>query len=333
MKITAVSFTENGTSLVKKLAEALGAEGYAFEKYASDGLKPFKSLTEMLDKKFDKSYALIFVGACGIAVRAIAPHIKSKTTDPAVLVIDEKGKFVIPILSGHIGGANELAEKIAALIGASVVITTATDINGVFAVDVFAKKNNLHISDMQTAKLISAELLRGHKIGLYSDIEFKNPPDCFCKSAEIGICISHNGDKKPFKKTLNLIPKNVILGVGCKKGTSDITVSAAEFLKVNGISIESVCKIASIDIKKDEPAIKCLAAEWGVPFETFTTAALAAQKGDFTASEFVKETVGVDNVCERSVAAAGGELTVKKTAAAGVTFAAGTLKFEANFGK
>ncbi len=331
MKITAIAFTENGAKVVKQLTEIIDAKGYLFSKYAENGLEPFDNLAELVDEKFCKSDALVFVGACGIAVRAVAPHIKDKATDPAVIVIDERAEHVIPVLSGHIGGANELAKKIAKITGASPVITTATDINDKFAVDVFAVKNKLHIADMEAAKLVSAELLRGRKIGLYSDFAAKNTPDIFSKDAEVGICISHDGEKKPFNKTLNLIPKNVVLGVGCKKGKADIISFADELLTGCKISREAVCAVASIDLKKDEGAIISLCEWLDVPFLTYTASYLAELDGDFSASEFVKKTVGVDNVCERSVTAAGAEITVRKTAQNGVTLALGTIKREIDF--
>ena len=102
-------------------------------------------LSEWTAENFQKSDALIFIGAVGIAVRAIAPHCKSKATDPAVIVLDERGRFSIPILSGHLGGANDLAKKLASICGAVPVITTATDIEGVFAVDEWAKAQNCHV--------------------------------------------------------------------------------------------------------------------------------------------------------------------------------------------
>lgn len=333
MKIAVAAFTENGGKIAEILKKEIGAEGYLFKKYELDGLKPFESLSELMREIFDKYEAIIFIGACGIAVRAIAPYIKSKVFDPAVVVVDERAEFAVPILSGHIGGANELALKIAEITGAKPVITTATDTNGKFSVDVFAVKNNLHIADMRMAKLISAELLQGHKIGLYSEFKLENVPDCFCENAEIGICISHDGEKKPFLETLNLIPKNVVLGAGCKKGTSDMIMLAGEFLAAHGISREAVCMIASIDLKKDEKAMNRLADELGVPFRTYTARELSEQIGEFTSSEFVKETVGVDNVCERAVCASGAELAVKKTAKNGVTLAAGTISLKIDFGR
>lgn len=331
MRITAIAFTENGTGKLDILKNSLGAQCYTVQKYARGGIIGFDNLSALVRKTFYDSDALIFVGACGIAVRAIAAHIKSKMTDPAVLVIDEKCKYVVPILSGHIGGANDLSIKVAELTGAVPVITTATDINGKFAVDVFAAKNNLYIGDMEIAKLISAEILQEHKIGLYSDFGLKNTPDIFSENAELGICISYDGEKKPFAKTLNLIPKNVVLGVGCRRDAADIAAFVQDFLAEQKISREAVCAVASIDLKKKERAIINLAKDLDVPFLTYTADELAGLDGDFTSSEFVKNTVGVDNVCERSVAASGAEVTVKKTAKDGATLALGTIKREIDF--
>lgn len=331
MRIAAIGFTQNGGKAVKKLTGKLGASGYLFEKYSVDGLIPFGSLSELVGEKFDTSDALVFVGACGIAVRAVAPYIKSKITDSAVIVMDECERFVIPVLSGHIGGANELALKIADITGAQAVITTATDINGKFSVDTFAVKNNLYISDMEMAKLISAEVLSGNKIGFYSDFEVKNIPDCFNENAEIGICISHDGAKKPFKKTLNLVPKNVVIGIGCKKGTPDVKRLVKRVLSEHNISREAVCMAASIDLKHNEEAIKFLCRDWDLELKTYTAEELMEQDGDFSASAFVMETVGTDNVCERSVVALGADLTVKKTAENGVTVAVGEFNTVLDF--
>lgn len=114
--------------------------------------------------------AIIFVGATGIAVRAIAPFIHGKSVDPAVLVIDEAGRYVISLLSGHLGGANALARTAAALIEAEPIITTATDAESAFAVDTFAKENGFLLMDLRKAKAVSAKVLRGEKLRIYSDI-------------------------------------------------------------------------------------------------------------------------------------------------------------------
>lgn len=176
MNIAILSFTKSGAVICRRLKAGLNGLGHRCDAYGkapfaeAEGLHTF---TEGLDgwtkAAFETKDAILFVGACGIAVRAIAPYIKNKAVDPAVIVIDEKGHFVISLLSGHLGGANELTRSIAKIIGAVPVITTATDLNGCFAVDEWAKNNNLRIGSMALAKDISAALLRGETIGVVSD--------------------------------------------------------------------------------------------------------------------------------------------------------------------
>ena len=145
------------------LVREMDVKGYVFEKYKTDGLETFNNVSSLVRDIFKKYNAIVFVGACGIAVRSIAPYVKDKAKDPAVVVVDEKGNFAIPILSGHIGGANDLAEKIAALTSGVAVITTATDINKKFSVDTFTVRNNLHIGDTKLIKEISSRILNDKK--------------------------------------------------------------------------------------------------------------------------------------------------------------------------
>ena len=213
-----------------------------------------------------------------------------------------------------------MAEKIAALTSGVAVITTATDINKKFSVDTFAVRNNLHIGDTKLIKEISSRILNDKKVGLYTDYELKNVPDCFEESNEVGICISDD-DKKPFR-TLNLMPKNVVLGIGCRKGCETVEESILAFLKVNGVSVYSLFAVATVDIKKNEKGIVEFCEKFDIPLLTFSAETLAAVEGEFTASEFVKKTVGVDNVCERAaVYASHGRLIAGKWAEDGVTTA------------
>ena len=330
MKIIAIAFTKNGGEVAKLLADKMNTDGYIISTHPTDGLKTFSSLHTVTKEGWEDYDALVFIGAAGIAVRAIAPYVDNKANDRAVVVVDEKGDFVIPILSGHIGGANELAKKIAAVTGGTAVITTATDINNKFSVDTFAVKNNLYIGDTKLIKEISSRVLDGEKIGLYSDYELKNIPDIFTENAETGMCISHE-NKKPFPITLNLIPKNVVLGIGCKRNCEKVEESVLEFLKSNNLDVNALSVVATIDIKKNEKGITDFCSKYSLPLMTFTADELGDTKGDFTPSEFVLKTVGVDNVCERAVCAAGAKLTYKKTALNGTAIAAGTLKTDIDF--
>ena len=176
MKISIICFTLTGQQTGEKLKKALEEQEHAVSlytksKYIPESIK--ESTKEWAGKQFESADGIISMGATGIAVRSIAPYVASKKTDPAVLVTDECGKFVISLLSGHLGGANELALQAAEALHAVPIVTTATDLEGKFAVDVFAKKNNCHIFRMKEAKEVSAALLAGEKVGFYSEFPWE----------------------------------------------------------------------------------------------------------------------------------------------------------------
>ncbi len=292
-------------------------------------LSDFKSkcLASCVEERFTED-CLVFVGAAGIAVRAIAPFIKSKQTDPAVVVVDEKGEFAIPILSGHLGGANKYSMQIATILGAQAVITTATDINNVFAIDVWAKENDFFCYNTEAIKHVSATLLKGEKVGFYSDFPTKNvlPPFFAQDAKEVGIYITNNiTAKSPFDKTLFLIPKSYVLGIGCRKDIDEYLFEKTllEFLKKNNIEIHLISAAVSIDLKKDEKAIVEFCKKYKIDFFTYSASELQSAEGEFTQSDFVKNVTGVDNVCERSLALHTGSnnFLIKKTAINGATFA------------
>ena len=329
--ITIISFTKKGGDINKRLTDILSEfdiTSYTLEKYLFDNrVKPLGNLKETVKRHFNDD-AVIFIGAVGIAVRSIAPYIKDKFCDPAVLVIDELGRYVIPLLSGHVGGANELANYIGGALSAAPIITTATDINGTFAVDVFAKKNNLLISSRKLAKDVSAALLDNNCIDIDSDIksidvkELKKKLNPKNKACDIKVRIT---DRIYDDTVLTLIPKNLYIGVGCKKNTDADKMwdFVNDIFRLEGLDIRAVKSIGSIDIKRDEDAVKNLANRLNVPFLTFTKDELNSVSGDFFESEFVRKTVGVGNVCERAVCIQCNNLIVKKTAREGMTVAIG----------
>lgn len=335
MKNAVIAVTENGYKLALKIREKLpDAELFIYKKYAVSGEKSFEKIGELTGRLWNGYDALVFITACGIAVRAIAPFVRSKFTDPAVIAADDSGHFAVSLLSGHIGGANELAEKIGGMIGALPVITTATDNAGRFSPDMFAKANGLAIENAEAAKLVAAASLRGEIIGLYSDYPCENIPEGLIgEDGSCGICISSDITKKPFETTLRLIPKNIVIGAGCRKNASfsDLEAHILKTLSDAGLSLSGLKILATIDIKKDEPAMKKFAEKYGLELRTFSASELLAVSGDFDESEFVKSTVGVGNVCERSAAACGAEIVVRKSKGNGVTCAVGLLPFKADF--
>ena len=288
MTVHAIAFTQRGQSLE-------GALGIPVDR----GVPVMKWTQE----HFDTADALIYIGAAAIAVRAIAPHIKDKTTDPAVLAIDEAGKYVIPLLSGHIGGANALAVEIAKKIGAEAVITTASDIRGLPAIDVWATQNDCAIENPEAIKAFSARVLAGRSVGT---------------------AITERSIVPPFAVTLFLRPRTLVLGAGCKKGIDKYCFEkcALDFLKTNGLSLLSLKALATIDIKKDEAAFRYFCDKYALPLMTYDALTLRALPGTFAHSDFVEKTVGVGNVCERAaVCASNGRLLVGKTKYEGLTLA------------
>lgn len=311
MTTAVISFTQKGDELNEFISKKLSADSY----------RDSKNISSFMNRMIEEYNALIFIGAAGIAVRLIAPYVINKAVDPAVIVCDENGEFVIPILSGHIGGANELAVRLSKLMNAVPVITTATDINNIWAVDTWAAQNNYCIENIENIKYISASLLRGEKVGLACDFRMAGglPDNVRFGSFENGIVISPFL-KKPFKNTLNIVPKCVSVGVGSKKNTA--ADSLVDVFKDTGLSLNSIKNVATLDTKRDTPCINVLMGYLHTSLNTYTAEELNRVKGKFTKSDFVKQTVGTDNVCERAACAGGGRLIVKKTIGDGVTLAA-----------
>ena len=292
MKIAIASFTRNGCAWNQKLCAALkkhSCEGYALEKYGKEAGIPAiaPSLPAWTERMFQKMDAILFIGACGIAVRSIAPYVKSKKTDPAVLCMDEQGKFVISLLSGHIGGANELTEEVAAVTGAVPVITTATDVNHKFAVDVFAVKNHCEICEMELAKETAALLVDGKTVGFCSrfPVDGTKPEELIPEEAakpSMGICITTSEEDSPYERTLHLIPKVITVGIGCKKNTpaGRIEEKVLAALAAAGISPKAVRQAASIDLKAQEPGILQLVEKYGWQYRTFSAEELKQRRGN-----------------------------------------------------
>jgi len=342
--ISIIAFTANGCSLAEKVARFLGDECKTFSKTKADhgGTIPIEgSLAEWTRDAMAVSEAVIFISATGVAVRSIAPYLKDKITDPAVICMDDTGKFVISLLSGHVGGANRMAVRIAASVGGIPVVTTATDVHGKFAVDEFAVTNGMRFNNKAVAKEISARLLDGGVVGFKTDYPYlKELPDGveMRESGDLGILISSRYNPLlPFDKTLVLAPRNYILGIGCKKNTPYEVMKdlVDRVLKDNKISHDSISVIASIDLKKDEPAIKELGKYLKAPLVFYTSDELNSLEDiGFSSSEFVKSITDVDCVCERSAVMASpkGKLICRKTAENGVTVAIVKDIFEVRFG-
>jgi len=339
--------TPDGVSLALKVREA-----FAGILHVPDRLMPcpapcfsFSRLADSVRDRFPLFDAHIFIMSTGIVVRVIAPCIVSKTTDPAVVVMDEKGRHVISLLSGHIGGANRLAASIAEKLQAAAVITTATDIHQVPAIDVIATDHGLFIENPQAIKTISMAFLDHEPVCLYDPLhrldrvsslfEKTVPEDLFNRSSE------QRPDDPPVvivddrrldfpKKSLILRPQSLIAGIGCNRNTdaAEIRNFLIEQMEQCALSMNSLSAIATIDIKSDETGLLEAARQLDLPIQFFTREELAGIVIP-TPSEIVNHHIGVPSVCEAAAILASnkGELIVPKRISPNVTLAIARIDF------
>lgn len=329
MIICICSFTRAGKLLKEKIKESLPNEIF-LDKEENE------KLSNWVQWCFIHHLPVIFIGAAGIAVRTVAPFVDNKLTDSPVIVIDEKGQFVIPLLSGHVGGANTIAREVAEKINGTAVITTATDVENKFAVDVFAENNGLRIENKDGIKTISSKVLNNEKVKFWisSDIKVCNksiPEQIKIISNEekkCDVCIGSVKDKSKLPESLlYLWPKTFTLGIGCKKGKTFSELKEALESVVSKEMLENINSLSSISLKKNEIGLNMLAQFYHWPFITYDAEVLEKvilEQDDFSESQFVKEITGVSNVCERSAICTAGKdssLIIKKTCLNGITVA------------
>lgn len=324
MKAYSISFTEKGQAIQTKISEIFNGQGIETKEY-------FKGVKTFTGEAFQNSEIIVFVGAMGIAVRSIAPYIKSKDNDPAVIVVDELGQYVIPVLSGHIGGANKNAVILAERLDAVPVITTATDVNEKLAIDNWAVENNFSILDIGKIKYISSAVLEDSKIALVADNKnqyIANKSKLLSKAysnfvnydihqtdqitEQNVIVISESCSQIKNKNTFNLCPKNIFIGMGCRrdKDVSEFEEFFLEILNEHTISLKQINSISSIDLKKDEAAFWNISKKYNLKLNFYASTQLEEAekytKYSFSESQLVKNTTGVGNVCERAAVLAAG---------------------------
>lgn len=363
MKLVIMSFTSSGEEISNRIKTKF-EESLKNYDVLEINKKTFKDrLSNHMKDIFNNYDALIFIASTGIAVRLISPFIESKTVDPAVIVIDDLGKYTISLLSGHIGGANELTLKISNILKNKAIITTASDARGIDAVDVFAKRNNFYIEDMMQAKNLTSLMVEGKKIKLISEVDvelnYKNAEiivvmsleeykekNCNLKyiaksknykSLEIKkevdfegtIIISSNQNvenylnKEDNKQLCILRPKNLNIGIGCRRGKTkdEIMFGIKKVFKDNNLSLNSIAKVGTIDIKYDEAGIIEVSKELNAEMVLFSKNDIENVSDQFDKSKFVKSNVGVTSVCEPCAYLLGKEILVYKKIFNGVTIA------------
>ena len=321
MSLGIIAFTEKGRDLAGRILSHTDGRLYTKETRPSSSREDFPKIWSNHD-------GIIFIGATGIAVRYIAPHLVKKDEDPAVLSIDDQGRFVISLVSGHLGGANELAAMVARIIDGTPVITTASDSRGFTAIDLIAKRNGLYIEDLSSITPITTLMVDGEDLGYFSTVDipvdypnlkvFTNPQDI--SGVKGGLLITEKLVDLDLPHTI-LRPKNLHLGLGARRGVpfDKILALVEETFQDQGLSLHSVKSVGSIDLKADEEGIIKLADHLNVPFITFTKDELIPYEGQCRGSDFVKKTVGVGSVSCTSALKLGGQLIVDKNAQDGIT--------------
>lgn len=327
MKIALISINKYGDIIANKIKNKLAIEVFRKDKNQKFNIK---ELSRKLMIEYD---AVVFVSSTGIAVRSIAEFIKNKTKDPAVIVIDILGKYVISLLSGHIGRANELSLKIADILGAEPIITTATDNLKIEAPDVVASKNGFIIDNMELEKEMAALLVEGKKVAFIDEDKIIKTPKGYSESMDNVqgvIYITNKLNMRPNKchlKELKLIRKNIVLGIGCRKNYNVEKMQNAVLKKLEDFNIDkrAVKRIVSIDLKKDETAIKELCKNLKAEFITYSKYDIKKVEAEFSGSAFVYKTIGVKSVCEPCVKLSNAKFISRKMKLDGMTLCIGKL--------
>jgi len=332
VKWAVLTLTKGGLEQAKRIKNIINeVDIYTLPKWKdSQAYEIEGKLDEFVGNIFDKYSTLVFIMATGIVIRSIANHIKHKAIDPAILVMDEKGEFVISLLSGHLGGANDAARLLSKKLGARPVITTSSDVNDTMAVDTIAMKLNCVLDNFEQAKNITALIVNKEKVGIKSDIPISfNLPENIVKvdddSKDIkGVIYVTNKMKFDFSTPkVQIIPRNIVVGIGCRKGIhkDHIIDVVNRFLCINNVHPKSIKHFATVDVKKDEQGIIEASKYFNVPLKIISREQIRMVEQKFEISDFVKKTIGVGAVCEPCayLSSMKGQFIMRKTPAQGVT--------------
>lgn len=352
MRIAVVAITRNGAVLGKKLREGLaGAELYVSSRYAGQAGKERADfepgdLKGLLASLWGAVDGFVLIMATGIVVRMIAPLLESKQSDPAVVTMDDAGRFAISLTSGHLGGANELAERCAFIIGARAVITTATDVNNLPSFDMLAREQGWVIDDISRIKILNSLLLDDAEIAVVDPsgqtrcwfhgrgrLTFYDTFAEALDSRARGLLFVTNRHLPPRTQPDNLLilrPRNLVLGIGCNRGTAadEIEAFVATHLKRIFVSLKSVRCIATATAKRDEDGLTAYAERHDIPLVFFESEELNRVACPSPPSEHARAAIGAIGVAEPAalLASGGGRLMLQKVKSENVTLAVAEVK-------
>jgi len=319
-KLAVWALTPEGMKKASIIVDSFkGIDGYGPEHRIDENsfFKGFHHLKTHVHKIFHDYEGHIFIMATGIVVRIIAPLLRNKVHDPAVVVLDEKAQHVISLLSGHLGGANDLAQKVAKILGATPVITTATDVHGVKAFDTAAVEKDLWIENPDSIKSLNSALLEKRKIYLIDPMKiispfYENIP--FVEIFEDVLLIRGNIERNPIVYVgdqlvtphaglLVMRPASLVTGIGCNRGTDfeELKEGLETVFGKFKLSMKSLRNLATIELKKDEEGITKLGETLNIPIHYFSSKELGSVKGLENPSQMVKKYTGTEGVCEAAV--------------------------------
>lgn len=289
MKLAVITVTEKGVRNGLKIKEKINCDVFTISKFMKEKTLLIENgLQNFFEKNLLKYDTFLFITASGIAVRTIAPFIKSKDKDPAVLTMDEEGNFIISLLSGHLGGANEAAKILGEITGAVPVISTASDVSGKIAVDTIAMKINGKLESLESAKKVTSLIVAGKEVNIKvpENMENENPQ---------GVILISNRKNIEIAK---IIPQNIVVGIGCKKNKEAEKIIDAvkdSFEKLN-LCEESIRVFATVDIKENEAGIIGTAEYFGKELKIISREDIQKIENNFETSQFVKKSIGVGAV-------------------------------------
>lgn len=289
MKLAVITVTEKGVRNGLKIKEKINCDVFTISKFMKEKTLLIENgLQNFFEKNLLKYDTFLFITASGIAVRTIAPFIKSKDKDPAVLTMDEEGNFIISLLSGHLGGANEAAKILGEITGAVPVISTASDVSGKIAVDTIAMKMNGKLESLESAKKVTSLIVAGKEVDIKvpENMENENPQ---------GVILISNRKNIEIAK---IIPQNIVVGIGCKKNKEAEKIIDAvkdSFEKLN-LCEESIRVFATVDIKENEVGIIGTAEYFGKELKIISREDIQKIENNFETSQFVKKSIGVGAV-------------------------------------
>ncbi|AET68326.1 cobalamin biosynthesis protein CbiG [Desulfosporosinus orientis DSM 765] len=348
-KIALLTLTDRGLDtilrIVHGLPESVQPKIYLHQKVipqknitAQRDYQVFSRLKDIVPQLWQESEVLVFVMASGIVVRQIASLVEGKDRDPAVLVLDEAGEFVIPLLSGHLGGANAWARQISEHIKAVPVITTATDVRGMVAPDEYARRYGWKVEPVSHLPEVNSLLLKRSYLNVWTSYPFQANENAWLQDShyrflpdsdkdQANVIIDAFPDSNVKGDSLYLVPPVLSVGVGCRRGVAKeiILERILTAIQLLGASPKAISGLYSIDLKSDEVGLIEAAAYLGVPFRTFPAEELQTvnHQNQLNRSNFVSEKIGVDGVCEAAslLGTSKGRLILPKTKGQGVTVA------------